>query len=258
MSTANPPWDSTGDFKIREGGGMTASGNFDPTGPSLESEVNVDAVALTPFQPIVDAVANIVLHSGTFSSSGKLTYGQTSAGGDLAYAGGVNLAQLRITEPGSKDTLLGWKALSTEQLKLTLQPNRLDIRELKLLQPVAQLIIHEDGSVNLANVIKDRGGAAIPVGGGAAKDAKNGSFPVSVKKVRVDKGSLDFADLTLTPQFGTKIEALSGGDRRDVILTECSRPGRTRRQGRSVWPSQNQRGDQYVRSGGFHGHHHGL
>ena len=198
------------DFKIREGGGMTASGTFDPTGPSLESEVNVDAVALTPFQPVVDAVANIVLHSGTFSSSGKLIYSQKSAGGDLAYAGGFNLAQLRITEPDSKDTLLGWKTLSTEQLKLTFQPNRLDIRELKLAQPVAQLIIQEDGSVNLANVMKDRGGTAVPEGGGAAKDAKNVSFPVSVKKVRVDNASLDFADLTLTPQFGTKIEALSG------------------------------------------------
>ena len=198
------------DLKIREGGGMTASGTFDPAGPAVESEVNVDAVALTPFQPIVDAVANIVLHSGTFSSRGKLTYGHKSAGADLAYNGGFNLSQLRITEPDSKDTLLGWKALSTDQLKLNLQPNRVDIRELRLSQPVAKLIIHEDGSVNLANVMKDRNGAAIPEKGGAAKDAKNGSFPVSVKKVRVDNASLDFADLTLTPQFGTKIEALSG------------------------------------------------
>lgn len=198
------------DLKIREGGGITASGTFDPTGPSVESDVKVDAVALTPFQPFVDAVANIVLHSGTFSSRGKLSYGQKSAGADLAYNGGFNLAQLRITEPDSKETLLGWKALGTNQLKLNLQPNRLDIRELKLAQPVAKLIIHTDGSVNLANVMKDRDSAAVPERGGTAKDVKNGSFPVSVKKVRVDNASLDFADLTLTPQFGTKIEALSG------------------------------------------------
>jgi uncharacterized protein involved in outer membrane biogenesis len=198
------------DFKIQEGGGMTVSGTFDPTGPSLESEVNIDAVALTPFQPFVDAVAKIVLHSGTFSSRGKLTYGQKTAGADLAYAGGFNISQLRITEPDSKETLLGWKALSTDQLKLNLQPNRLDIRELRLAQPVAKLIIHEDESANLANVMKDKETATVPVEDGATKDAKSESFPVSVKKVRVDNASLDFADLTLTPQFGTKIEALSG------------------------------------------------
>ena len=198
------------DLKIREGGNVTASGTFDPGGPSVESDVNVAEVALTTFQPFIDAVANLVLHSGTFSSRGKLIYGQKSAGADLSYDGGFKLAQLRITEPESKNTLIGWKALSTDQLKLNLQPNRLDIREVKLTQPVAKLIIHEDGSINLANVMKDRDRARVPAGRDAATDKKNESFPVSVKRVRVDNASLDFADLTLTPQFGTKIEALSG------------------------------------------------
>ncbi len=198
------------DLKIREGGNVTAGGTFDPAGPSVESDVNVAEVALTPFQPFIDAVANLVLHSGTFSSRGKLIYGQKSAGADLSYDGGFKLAQLRITEPESKNTLIGWKALSTDQLKLNLQPNRLDIREVKLTQPVAKLIIHEDGSINLANVMKDRDRARVPAGRDVATDEKNESFPVSVKRVRVDNASLDFADLTLTPQFGTKIEALSG------------------------------------------------
>lgn len=36
------------------------------------------------------------------------------------------------------------------------------------------------------------------------------AFPVSIETMRIDNAALDFADLSLTPQFGTEIHALSG------------------------------------------------
>ena len=199
------------DIKIDAGGSVAAAGTLDPSGPTVESRIDVAGVALTPLQPYIDSVANLEMHSGELSSQGMLRYGMKDVGADLAYDGGLNLAKLRLTESGSKDTLLGWQALKTDQLKLRLAPNRLDIKEIKLDRPIAQLIIGEDRSVNLVQVFKIKRPAAGSAAGNVPSKAAGGNvFPVSIQKLRIDNGILDFADLSLTPQFGTKIHELGG------------------------------------------------
>lgn len=199
------------DIKIDAGGSVTAAGTIDPSGPTIESRIDAAGVVLTPLQPYIDSVANLQMHSGELSSQGTLQYGMKAVGADLAYDGGLNLAKLRLTESGSKDTLLGWQALKTDQLKLRLAPNRLDVKEIKLDRPIGQLIIGEDGSVNLVQVFKtERPAAGSPAGAGPAKAGDGDLFPVSIQKLRIDNGILDFADMGLTPQFGTKIHELGG------------------------------------------------
>jgi uncharacterized protein involved in outer membrane biogenesis len=199
------------DVKIDAGGSVAAAGTLDPSGPTVESRIDVTGVALTPLQPYIDSVANLDMHSGELSSQGTLRYGMKDLGADLAYDGGLNLAKLRLTESGSKDTLLGWQALKTDQFNLRLEPNRLDIKEIKLDRPIGQLIIGEDGSVNLVQVFKTRPPAAdSPTGTRPSRASDGNIFPVNIQKLRIDNGVLDFADLSLTPQFGTKIHDLGG------------------------------------------------
>ena len=209
------------DIKIDAGGSVTAAGTIDPSGPTVESRIDVAGVVLTPLQPYIESVAKLEMHSGELSSQGTLRYGMKDVGADLAYDGGLNLAKLRLTESGSKDTLLGWQALKTDQFKLRLAPNRLDVKEIKLDRPIGQLIIGEDRSVNLVQVFKTgRPAAGSPAGTGPSKTADGNVFPVSIQKLRIDKGILDFADLSLTPQFGTKIHQLGG-----VVTGMSSTPG---------------------------------
>ena len=209
------------DIKIDAGGSVTAAGTIDPSGPTVESRIDVTGVALTPLQPYIDSVAKLDMHSGELSSQGTLRYGMKDVGAGLAYDGGLNLAKLRLTESGSKDTLLGWQALKTDQFKLRLAPNRLDVKEIKLDRPIGQLIIGEDRSVNLVQVFKTgRPAAGSPASTGPSKTADGNVFPVSIQKLRIDNGILDFADLSLTPQFGTKIHQLGG-----VVTGMSSTPG---------------------------------
>ena len=199
------------DIKIETGGSVTAAGTLDPSGPMVESRIDVAAVVLTPLQPYIDSVAKLDMHSGELSSQGSLRYGMKDLGANLAYDGQLNLAKLRLTESGSKDTLLGWQTLTTDQFKLRLEPNRIEVKEIKLDRPIGQLIIAEDKSVNLVKVFKTEPQAAgSPAGKGPPKAAGGKAFPISIQKLRIDKGILDFADLSLTPQFGTKIDELGG------------------------------------------------
>jgi len=192
-------------LKVREGGQIKAGGTVDPSGPSVESEVQVADLGLTAFQPYASQVATIDLKSGTFSTRGKMRHGIKAAGAQTAFQGGFKLDDLRITETGGKETLVGWKSVQTEQLTVQLEPNRLEIGDLKVVQPTGKFIIEKDRSINMAKVIKS-GPAAKKAEAPAGDDA----FPFRVRRILVSGGKVDFADLSLITPFGTKIHELKG------------------------------------------------
>jgi len=130
-------------LKIREGGQIKAAGKVDPAGPAVESEVQVTELGLTAFQPYVNPAAAIDLKSGTFSTKGSLRHGIKAAGAQTAYQGGFKVDNLRVTETGGKETLVGWKSVQTDQLTVQLEPNRLEIGDLRVAQPNGKFIIEK-------------------------------------------------------------------------------------------------------------------
>jgi uncharacterized protein involved in outer membrane biogenesis len=192
-------------LKIREGGQIKASGTVDPSLPSVESEVQVGDLGLKVFQPYVGQAAAVVLTSGAFSTHGSLRHGIKASGAETLYQGGFKVDNLRLIEPGAKETLVGWKTVQTDQLKLQLGPNGLEIGDLRVVQPAGKFIIEKDGSLNLANVVKPGPEPKKTAPAGAADP-----FPFRVRRVLVSDGRVDFADLSLFTPFGTKIHELKG------------------------------------------------
>jgi hypothetical protein len=198
-------------LKVREGGEISASGTVDPSGPTVESEIQVAKVGLTVFQPYVSQVATIDLKSGTLSTRGKLRHRIKVAGAQTAYRGGFKLDNMRITESGGKETLVGWKSIQTDQLTVQLEPNRLEIVDLKVMQPSGKFIIEKDRSINVVKVIKSDGHAKkAETPAKASSTAGDDTFPYRVHRILVSEGKVDFADLSLFTPFGTKIHELKG------------------------------------------------
>lgn len=204
-------------LKIREGGEIKATGQVDPAGPTVEAEVQVADLGLTAFQPYLEPVAAIDLKSGAFSTKGSLRHGIPAAKAQTAYQGGFKVDNLRVTETGGKDTLVGWKSVQTDQLSLQMEPNRLEIGDLKVTRPSGKFIIEKDRSLNVAQVVKSDPGTKKPEKppAGAADP-----FPYRVRRVLVNDGQVDFADLSLITPFGTKIHELKG-----VVAGVSSTPG---------------------------------
>lgn len=191
-------------LRVRAGGEIKAAGTLDPAGPSVEAEIQVAGLDLIAFQPYLDRAVTLTLKSGKVSTAGTLRHGIPGAAARTGFQGGLKVEDFRLVEPGAGDTFLGWKALEVDQIKLQVVPNRLDVEEVRLAQPVGKFIIAADRTLNVAKVVKP-GPSAAPAPGAAAEP-----FPVRVRKVTVADGKLDFADLSLTPQFGTKIHELRG------------------------------------------------
>jgi len=207
-------------FDLREGGRVGIQGRFDPVEPSLTTDIDISALALSPFESYLKSQASINVVSGTLSTRGQFVYRAREIQPKILFKGGFDVADLQILEPGSKKTLLGWKHFLTSDLIFQLQPDRLEISNLKLSGLDGQFIIFEDGSLNLTRVFKRE--AVEPAKKDIEDDPKStgSAFPVYIHKLQVEDGGLLFADYSLPSNFTVKIHQLGGS-----IIGMSSEPG---------------------------------
>lgn len=208
---------------VREGGRLTARGSLVPAGLVLQSELSVQQLALAPLQPLLDQHLKLRIAGGSVAAQGQLTRGQPGQqrAAALRYVGSLHVHGLALTEDNG-DLFAGWTSLGSQRLTATLQPNRLSIPELRIVEPNAKLHIDADRSFNAgklrvrpASTPQDSAPAAeapaqeAPPAAASAEPAAE-TFAVRIQRVRMVRGKLDFADLSLLPPFAAKIHELDG------------------------------------------------
>ncbi|MFH0731010.1 MAG: DUF748 domain-containing protein [Pseudomonadota bacterium] len=207
-------------FNATQGGVVKLKGRVDPVTPSVDATINITDFSLSPLQPYLEPFITLTLQSAFVSTEGSFRYGVPQSGSRIVYDGSFSLDKLSLSEPGSKETYLGWTALRIPRVKLNIEPNNLQIEEVRLIKPLGQLIIAEDRTVNLAKIVKEQpektspsppvktepGKKEAPAGQAAGKDP----FPFHIGTLRVEDGNMVFADLSLKPKFMTRIHSLKG------------------------------------------------
>jgi uncharacterized protein involved in outer membrane biogenesis len=213
-------------FGLERGGKVALRGKVNPVPPSVEANINLTGVDLTALQPFLEPFITLTLDSAAVSTDGIFRYGQPGGGSKLSYEGSLGVEKLSLNQPGSKETYLGWGAMKISKIKLAIEPNRLQIDEIRLSKPVAEVIIAEDRTLNLAKIVKEQsiaGGAETPTklqlkdatpknpARNTAQHAGSGDpFPFSIGKIKIEDGNMVFADLSLKPEFMTRVHALKG------------------------------------------------
>ena len=137
-------------FGVEQGGKVTVKGKVDPAAQSVEAKVNVAGLVLTPIHPYLEQYITLNLQSASVSTDGTFRFAISKTTPKLAYEGNLSVEKLSLTQPASKETYLGWSAMHLSRLKLAMEPNSLNIDEIKLTKPVGELMIARDKTVNLA------------------------------------------------------------------------------------------------------------
>ncbi|MBT9539717.1 DUF748 domain-containing protein [Thiobacillus sp.] len=223
-------------FAVKQGGRFDASGTLAPAPLTGELKLKLAGLSLTPFAPYINTLVRLNLNRGTANTAGRLKL--AAAKGKpltLAFKGGFSVDRLDITEELSGASFLGWKRLASDDLQVGLHPNRVRMTMLRATEPFAKILIHEDGRRNIQTLMRDQPvqpapSAAAQAGAERAETPDDAApaarspapaqtasvpsappaFPLDIAQVRVDNGKLDFADLSLTPKFGTLMHTLSG------------------------------------------------
>jgi len=229
----NKPLPVEAGLSIKQGGSFKASGNVIPGKSSGKLNLKLAGLSFKPFAPYVNQFARLKLQSGALSSSGRLNFAKGKEAMKLDYDGGFAVDSLAITEEDTDEAFLGWEKLSSDSLEFNLGPNRLHMRELVAVKPFGKVIIFEDKTINLKRILRSSesakpvveneegksqeetqtAAAAVPPppSSEAVSDSgKKADFPLVVERLSIEEANAEFADLSLTPQFGTRMHSLSG------------------------------------------------
>ena len=194
-------------FKVKQGGQFDASGKLAMAPLKGDFKLKLAALSFKPFAPYINQFALLKLNDGSATVDGALAVKSDKAL-NAQFQGAFSIDNLAISEENTDATFLGWKKLGSDSLKIGLGPNLLHMDELRIVQPIGKVIIYEDKSINIKRILRPQPPSAA---GDAAKPADGTSdFPVSVERIKVEDGDMEFADLSLKPQFGTHMNSLSG------------------------------------------------
>lgn len=214
------PMKVTASLQMEQGGAATLDGVVHPEAPALEADITLDKVVLASLQPYISQLTNLRLDSGSVSARGRLAYGLPQSRQLGLYAGSFSLNAFRMIDNESKKKVCSWQSLHLPEMQMTIQPNRLEAREVFLVRPESEVVIAADKTLNLVNVFKGqpdnsvkprtRGRGKPASGSVIAQVSRQASATYQINKVRISDGNLSFADLSLRPRFITHIHRLAG------------------------------------------------
>ena len=200
-------------LKIKQGGVLSTTGQLSQKADRAEAQVKIEGMNLTPLKSLVTQVAALTLESAAVSANLRLDYSQAKTGPSLKAAGAFSLDKLLVNESKSAKPFLSWKTLSADGIDFGLGPDKIFIKEVRLVEPDTRIVIFKDQTVNLAAAFQQQG--APSSGQQPAKTEKQKSdpanpFPVTVERVRIERAKVDFADLSLVLPFAARVHELSG------------------------------------------------
>jgi Domain of Unknown Function (DUF748) len=235
-------------FSIQQGGRFEAKGKLAPAPLMADMQIQLTGASFKPFAPYINQFALLKLNDGSANLNGKLLVKAQDAL-KLNFNGGFSIDKLALVEEANNAPFLAWEQMKSDTLEFSLAPNRLHMATLNLRQPVGKFIINPDKSTNIARILRTQSAdvasaspstviapnpdkpAVASTSNDLAKPARpvppsntvttsapiveesGGSteaFPISIESMRIENGALEFADLSLTPQFGTAMHDLSG------------------------------------------------
>lgn len=231
-------------FAIKQGGRFDAIGTLAPSPLKGEFKLKLAGLSLKPFAPYLNTIVRLNLNRGMANTAGTLKLSSTAGKPlSLAFDGGFSVDKLDITEEESGASFLGWERLASDSLQMGLAPNRVHMAGLRATDPFARILIHEDGRRNIQKLMRNQPAQPVPASNEEKPDASEEAmddgeqddlapvsspppapalvqaaqtraaapaFPVEIEQLRIANGKLDFADLSLTPKFGTLMHTLSG------------------------------------------------
>jgi uncharacterized protein involved in outer membrane biogenesis len=210
-------------LRVGKDGTLNSEGTLQQDFGGANAQVALARMRLEPLQPLLAKHAALDLKSGQLSAKARVAY-RRGAQPALLTRGQFAVDDFLVNEAASGDRFASWKTLGADGVELSLSPDRFAIRQMRLLQPGAKIVIAKDRTINVTQVIRkepapegERAKAAAPSKPAASEPP---AFPWEIGTIRFDNGILDFADLSLVLPFATQVQALNG-----AIVGISSDPG---------------------------------
>ncbi|MEO7335532.1 MAG: DUF748 domain-containing protein, partial [Caldimonas sp.] len=219
-STGKASFDATIAF-AEDAGSIKATGTRAAVSGDVQARLVADDVLLTPLQPLIGRYTRLALSAGKGEVDLAVSYAP-AASQPLQATGRFSLQDLMLSEAASGAHVLSFARLDARRVDFASGDRQLRIDEVTVVRPDMRIAIAKDRSVNLGALM--RKGIDAPVeapaataNGTAAGSAEASSteapgatpaFDMSVQRIRVRDGSVDFSDQSLVLPFATQVGAI--------------------------------------------------
>nr|MBP8926326.1 DUF748 domain-containing protein [Pseudomonadales bacterium] len=206
-SDGSAPLTLDAQLPIAQGGSIGIGGTALIDGESADIQLQLKDLSLLPMAPLMAQHTHLELASGTLSGEAQLTWraGDTPS---LQTSASASIDRLRLNETVSGERFLEWQALRAKGIDFSLGPDRLVVKEVRVSEAGAKVMVFKDRSLNLAKIMVATDPVAAPAA--AAGESAEAMFPLKIERVRIDKATVDFSDLSLVLPFSAHIEQFSG------------------------------------------------
>ena len=235
------PLKVTFDTKVNQTGSLALEGEVTPQPLAANVKVKLAGIDLTAAQPYIAQRTAMVLRGGRLGGAVQISYGAGKPA--IKLAGDLYVEKLHTVDTALHEDLINWERLDVKGLDVQHDPDRLEIAQIAARKPYARVIIESDTSLNVTRVLQAPGAAqAIPASAAVSAPAeasaapapgksttpKRGAktvtvktvalkpaaappaLPTAIKKIQLEAGRLDFADLSIQPHFSAGIINLRG------------------------------------------------
>ena len=210
------PLTATTNATLGSGGTVQAKLQFDQRGNAGVADITIERVTLAALSPYLNRNTRLRLGNGEATIAGRVKFAAaTNAAESLRFEGNAAIRDLALIDETTQAPFAEWAELSSTDIKvvLTAQGTEVLLSDLLLDQPRGKLIIAPDGTVNLTQIGKVNApveqSAALALAAPTPTDAEK-KTRIEVDRLQVTGGNIEFADLSLRPQFGVRISDLAG------------------------------------------------
>jgi hypothetical protein len=217
---------------------FSADGDLNPQAPSADLGVKLVGFPVKAAVPYSVDFPALRIVSGTLSADGRVRY----SGKDMGYRGGLAVNDLSVVETYQGTDLVKWKRLQLDGIDAT--PKKASIERARVTEPYSNVTIFPDGTLNFQRLVTfnpqpvvppsdevvaaprkltraerraeekrlaaEKQQAAAEARAALAAPIREPDIPVLLKRLEVADGVLDFADFSLRPNFGAKVQGVNG------------------------------------------------
>lgn len=200
-TAGNEPFALQIETSINGEGRLAAQGNARLKPVSADLQITAEKLDLQLVQSYLDPFVRVDIRNGLLNSVAKV---QLESFDPLAL--NVNaeaeVTDLHIVDSVENRDLVRWDSLKLDGI--VYGDNSLAVERARLAKPYARLIINQDLSTNLGNLVIEQ-----PADESGSENPRT-PLTIRVSAVAIEQGSLNFADFSLQPNVALTVEELTG------------------------------------------------
>lgn len=200
-------------------GSVRADGEVGISPLTADIGLNVKDIAINPVQPYFADKVALIIKDGYVSADGRVTADMSRPSGmRLTYRGMAAVTELATVDRQGAEELISWKSLYVNGIDFANEPMKIAVKEVAINDVYAKIVVNPDRSLNILKAASPGDTKAGPEGQEKAKPGKpaatqpgkSAPAKITVDKITVQAGRLNFTDRSINPTFQTDLSQLGG------------------------------------------------